>query len=125
MISESKEELKLKIQKIFTQIRNVINEREDELLLDVDNQYKNIFFDENILKESEKLPNKIRISLDSIKKLNNEFNDDNKLNCFVNGCINKENNINEINIINKKIEKCNSNGNAKIYFIPEKNEEIG
>ena len=35
-INEKKEELKFKIQKIFTQIRNSLNNREDELLLEVD-----------------------------------------------------------------------------------------
>ena len=35
-INEKKEKLKLKIQKIFTNIRNVLNNREDELLLKVD-----------------------------------------------------------------------------------------
>ena len=34
-ISENKEGLKLKIQKIFTKIRNELNKREDELLLEV------------------------------------------------------------------------------------------
>jgi hypothetical protein len=34
----------MKISKIFTQIRNVINNREDELLLEVDNKYNDIFF---------------------------------------------------------------------------------
>ena len=34
---ENIEELKLNIQKIFTKIRNVINNREDQLLLGVDN----------------------------------------------------------------------------------------
>ena len=36
-INESKEELKLKIQKIFTKKRNRLNEREGYLLLEVDN----------------------------------------------------------------------------------------
>ena len=34
-IIENKEGLKLKIQKIFTKIRNELNKREDELLLEV------------------------------------------------------------------------------------------
>ena len=62
-IIENKEELKLKIQKVFTEVRNVLNEREDELLKEVDDHYDNIFFDENIIKESEKLPNRIKLSL--------------------------------------------------------------
>ena len=32
-INQAKEELKIKVSKIFTQIRNVINEREDKILL--------------------------------------------------------------------------------------------
>ena len=35
-INSNKEELKLNIQKIFTKIRNALNDREDELLLEVD-----------------------------------------------------------------------------------------
>ena len=44
LINEEKEELKLKIQKIFTKIRNVINEREEKLLIEVDNQFNEIYF---------------------------------------------------------------------------------
>ena len=40
-ICENKESLKLKIQKIFTKLRNSLNEREDELLLEVDKQIDN------------------------------------------------------------------------------------
>ena len=43
-INENKENLKLKIQKIFTNIRNILNEREDEILLEVDNQFNAISF---------------------------------------------------------------------------------
>ena len=35
-INKNKEELKLKVQNIFTKIRNIINDREDELLLEID-----------------------------------------------------------------------------------------
>ena len=45
-INENKEELKLKIQKIFTKIRNEINNREDEFLLEIDNQFDKEFFKE-------------------------------------------------------------------------------
>ena len=78
-VSESKEKLKLKIQKIFTNIRNILNEREDEILLEVDKKYNEEFCDEEIIKESEKLPNKIKSSLEKGKLINNEWNDDNKL----------------------------------------------
>ena len=66
-LNERKEEIKEKIQKAFTKLRNIVNEREDELLLEVDNEYKEIFFNEDIIKESGKLPNKIKASLEKGK----------------------------------------------------------
>ena len=61
-ITENKEKIKLEIQNIFTKLRNSINEREDSLLLEVDNLYSKTFFDEALLKECEKLPNKVKLS---------------------------------------------------------------
>jgi len=45
-IEKSKEELKIIIQKIFTKLRNALNDREDELLLEVDNRYNELYFNE-------------------------------------------------------------------------------
>ena len=119
-INKSKEELKLKIQSIFTKIRNALNDREDELLLDVDNQFNKLFGDENIIKESEKLPKKIVSSLEKGKIIEKEWNDNN-INSLINDCINVENNIQDINIINENIKKCNKNSNNKIEFYPNEN----
>ena len=47
-INSNKEELKLNVQKIFTKIRNAVNEREDELLLEIDKQYDSIFLMNNL-----------------------------------------------------------------------------
>ena len=38
-INEDKEALKMNIQKIFTKLRNEINNREDQLLIEVDKKY--------------------------------------------------------------------------------------
>ena len=114
-INENKESLKLKIQNIFTKIRNIINEREDEILLEVDNQFNNLYFNEDLIKESEKLPNKIKISLEKGKTLDKDWSDK-ELNCIINDCINIENNIKEINIITQNIQKSNSNKNLEIKF---------
>ena len=61
-INKNKEELKLKIQKIFTNIRNSLNNREDELLNEVDKEYGNLYGNENIIRIGEKLPEKIKNS---------------------------------------------------------------
>ena len=103
-IIENKEQLKLKVQKIFTNIRNELNNREDELLLQIDKQYETLFFNEEIIKESEKLPFKIKNNLEKCKVINKEF-DENKLVLFINECIKIEKIINQINIINENIKK--------------------
>ena len=120
-INENKEELKLKIQNIFTKIRNALNNREDELLLEIDKQFNDNFGDEDIIKESEKLPNKIKISLEKGKKIEKEWNN-NELSSNIYDCINIENNINNINILNENIKKCKLNNNKEIKFSPDKNE---
>ena len=106
-IDKNKEKLKNDIQTIFTKIRNSLNEREDKLLLEVDKKYNDIYFNEEIIKESDKLPNKIKISLEKGKEIENNWNN-NKLNSLINDCLNIENNINYINKINENIIKCNS-----------------
>ena len=58
-IKITKEELKLKIKSLFTKIRNTLNNREDELLLEVDKKYDELFINEKLIKDSEELPQKI------------------------------------------------------------------
>ena len=52
-MNQNKEELKLKIQNIFTKLRNILNNREDELLLEVDKKFNKIYYKEEIIKQSE------------------------------------------------------------------------
>ena len=92
-VEKDKDELKLKIQNIFTKIRNTINEREDKLIQEIDNLYKVKYFDEDIIKNWEKLPKQIKISLEKGKLIDKEW-DNNNLYSYVNDCINIENNIN-------------------------------
>ena len=72
-IDKEKEELKLNVQKIFTRLRTVTNEREDELLNDIDKIFNDKFFDENSLKEEEKLPGKIKSSMEKVKDMDKEW----------------------------------------------------
>ena len=76
-IEKDKEDLKLKVQNIFTKIRNVLNERENQLLLDIDNIYNNKYFNEDIIKKGEKLPKQIKLSLEKGKLIDKEWDNDN------------------------------------------------
>ena len=103
-INETKEELKIYVQKIFTKIRSALNDREDELLLDIDNNFKDNFCNEDMIKESNKLPNKIMNQLENIKYKEEDWNNDNKLSELINYCINIENDIENIDNINSKFK---------------------
>ena len=63
----------MSVQKTFTKIRSILNEREDELLLNIDKNFDNIFFNENLIFENEKLPDKIKILLEKSKNAENEW----------------------------------------------------
>ena len=120
-INKNKEALKLNIQNIFTKIRNALNEREDKLLLEVDNKFNDIYINEDVIKKSEKLPDKIKISLEKGKLIEKEWNNK-ELNLIINDCINIEKNIEDINIINKNIKKLNSKNNINIKISLEEKE---
>ena len=115
-INENKETLKMKIQKIFTTLRNEINNREDKLLLDVDKKFDELFFNEEIIKESDKLPNKIKYSLEKGKLIDVQWKKNN-LNSSINDCLNIEDNIKNIKKINESVKKCNST-NISVNFYP-------
>ena len=123
-IKELKEQLKLKISKTFTQIRNVINEREDQLLLEVDNKFDKIFFKEDLIKQGEKLPSIIKKSLEKGKIIKEDLDINKiKLNSKINDCINIENIIINFNKINENITNINLN-KKKVSFIPENNDKL-
>ena len=50
-IKVKKENLKIEIQKLFTKLRNALNDREDELLIEVDKKFEDLFFKEELIKE--------------------------------------------------------------------------
>ena len=117
-INENKEELKLKIQKFFTKIRNGLNDKEDELLLSIDKKFDENYFSEDIIKKSEKLPQKVKISLEKGKSLKKDWKEDNLSN-IINDCIQIEKNIENINMITEKINKFNLNDNVEIILPDE------
>ena len=99
---------------IFTKIRNALNDREDEIMLEIDEKFDEIYFKEDLMKQTEKLPNKIKVSLEKVKAINNEWNDENKLSSIINDCINIENNIKNINYLEESIKNYNKNNYSQI-----------
>ena len=101
-----KEKLKIKVINIFTQIRNELNKREDVILAEIDIKFNNLIFNDKIVNESKKLPNIIKTILDNAEKINNLWNDDNKLNFCINDCIKIEESLIGIKNIFNKMMKC-------------------
>ena len=120
-INKNKESLMVEVQKIFTKIRCLLNEREDKLLSEIEKQYNELYFKEEMIKRSEKLPKKMNSSLEKGKIVNNEWDNDDKLNYIIFNCVNIENNIKEINEINDCIKKYKAT-NSRIKFFPEEEE---
>ena len=58
-VQEIKENMKSKIMKVITNIRNKLNEREDEILKEIDTTFLKISPDEKLIKEYELIPKKI------------------------------------------------------------------
>ena len=125
-MNKDKEELKMEIIQKFTKMRNTINEREDKLLLEIDNKFNDLFFKggDDIIKKSEKFPDKIKNALIRGNQLNNDWdNNDDILNSKINDCIQIENSIKFIKEIDDNIKKYNSK-NTKIKFITSKENDF-
>ena len=99
---EEKEKLKTKIQKIFTQIRSSINEREDQLLLYVDKKYDKLFIKKELHKEGMDLPKIIKTNLEKATLIDKDW-EKNKLSFLINDCTNIENKMQKIKKINRRL----------------------
>ena len=119
-LNESKEELKSKIQKEFTRIRNVLNQREDELFEEVNKKFEDLFIKEELIKKSEKLPIKMKKFLEQGNKIAHDWNNE-KLNVLISECLNIEKNIFDIKNIYESLKKCKL-GKINIDFILEEKE---
>ena len=117
-INNDKEEIKLNILKIFTNIRNEVNDREDKIMNELDKLFDNIYFDEGLIKKSEKITSQIKLNLEESKSLDNDWEDNNKIISLIHNCINIENNIKNINEVNTSVKEYNSK-NVKIEFYSE------
>ena len=100
------------IQKTFTNLRNALNKREEQLLLEVEEVNKKTYFDDDIIKESEKLSEKVKKCLESVNILKEK---NSELNYEINYYIEFENNLIKIDEIEQKIIRFISN-KIKITF---------
>ena len=107
-----KEKEIINIQKIFTNLRNKINEKENEIIAKI--KINKLIIKEDFLKISENLPNKINKLLKQGQLINNDWKEE-ELISSINDCIQIENNIKDINKIKEKIRKINSK-NITIKF---------
>ena len=115
-LNKDKENLIIKVQEIFTKIRNEINQREDELLLEIDKKYKNFnILDENMEKKNEKLPKIIKELIEKGKLIEKDW-DKMKLNSIINDCIIIENNILDIKNLTENLKNYKENENNQIFF---------
>ena len=119
-IEEKKENLKLEIQKIFSIIKNVVKDREDEMLSNVDLEYNKIYFDKYSPEDFKKLPDKIKSSLKKCIQLKKD--DDINIYNFLKQNDDLENNINMINNFHLKLNSIFDSKKAEIKFMTESNE---
>ena len=122
-IDKNKEEIKSEIQKIFTKIRNELNNREDELLLEVDEQFKKKYFTDelDIFKGKDKFSNKIKLYLEKGKSANDEYKKNQDKSLLINDSINIEKMFENMNKINQNMDIYTKNA-GKINFISDSNE---
>jgi len=119
-LNENIEELKSKIQKDFTRIRNALNQREDELFEEVNKKFENLFIKDELIKKSEKFPNKLQTFLEQGSKIINEWNNE-KIYFLINECLNFERNILDIKNVYESLKKCKLE-KINIDFILEEKE---
>ena len=111
-IDKNKDQVKQEIQKIFTQIRTELNNREDQLLIEVDKIFEKKFNNENVdnfLKEK-KFPEKIKTFLEKGKNAEKNWEKIENKNILVNDCINIERTIDKINNMNELINSIKKLG---------------
>ncbi|KAG4097689.1 hypothetical protein H8356DRAFT_1077678 [Neocallimastix lanati (nom. inval.)] len=108
-----KKEVKMNIQKSFSKLRDDLNNREYELMEQVDKNF-DLILSEDMIKESENLPNKIKTSFEKGKLIDNQC-DQIKLNSFINDCLIIENNIKNENQISELIKKFGTIADKTIF----------
>ena len=118
-VDKLKEDLKAKILKIITNLRNKLNEREDELTNEVDNIFSNIYPEEKLILNYEKIPKITNSLLNQRDSLDEKLKDTYLLNSYITECINIEKELNEIKSTEDLINKYDISKEIKISFYPD------
>ena len=114
-INANKDEIKMRIQGIFSIIKKMLNEKEEKLLNEVDKKYDKILIKDDVLENAEKLPKKVKLTL----QMGNSIKQDlkiNNINSFINDCSLIDNKMKEINNIRDDIKKSYLNKKRKIKY---------
>ncbi len=123
-LKKNKDNLKQKVQKIFNKIRDGLNEREKQLISEIDKKFNKLFVEEEIIKESENLCEKIKNSIEKEKIIGNQWDEEDKLSLLIYESINIENVIEYSSNINENLKKCYENKNIKLNFSYEELNNI-
>ena len=118
--TKDKDEIIIKINHIFSKIRSTLNNREEEILREVNKLYDNMLCDKKIIEECENIPEKIKLLLASRKRIDSYINNNNLVS-FINECSNFEKNVKEITKEHKKIKNYQNEGYKEIKFLSEEN----
>ena len=78
------------------------------MIMEVDNYFEKYYCKEDIIRTIEKLPNKVKESLNNVEYIEKNWDNDIKLSQIINSCIYVENYIESINKMNQIINKYNS-----------------
>ena len=113
--NKEKENLSSQIKNVFLKLKNLLETREDQLLLELEKEYNKIFLDEKIIKENQKLPLKLKNSSELISSIREIENEEDELSSEINYYIEFEKDLNKINEIKEKINKCYSK-KINIFF---------
>ena len=103
--------------KIFTKLNAALNKREDEIISDIEKKFSESYFDENIIKQGKKLPQKIKAPLDKAKIIEEKWKNNEELCYVINDSLEIEKDNANIKEINENINKCNGLI-VNIYFRP-------
>ena len=113
-INIKREEINMKIQKIFTKLRNALNEREEQILSEMDKIYTFSTLNEDKIKKVLHKTDKTKEFIKEVKSKNFNWKN-NDLKILMNNCITIDNNIKEIKEINELNESLKK-GEPLFYY---------